>query len=36
VHTGFWCGKLKEKDHVEDQGVDGKIILRWFFRKDGG
>jgi hypothetical protein len=24
---------LKERDHMEDAGVDGRIILRWFFRE---
>jgi len=28
VHTGFWWGKLRERDHLEYLGVDGRIILR--------
>jgi len=23
VHTGFWWGNLRARDHVEHQGVDG-------------
>jgi hypothetical protein len=25
--------KLRERDHWRDPGVDGRIILRWTFRK---
>jgi len=25
---GIWWGKLKEKDHLEDLAVDGRIILK--------
>jgi len=36
VHIGFWWGNLREGDHLEDQGVDRRITLRWIFRKWDG
>jgi len=30
---GFWCETLRERYHLKDLGVDGRIILRWVFRK---
>ena len=37
MYTRFMLGNLGERNRLEDPGVDGKIILRWIFRKwDGG
>jgi len=33
VYARFWWGKLRERDRLEDPSVDGRIILRWNFRK---
>jgi hypothetical protein len=33
LHTGFWWKNLMERDHLEDEGVDGRVILRRIFRK---
>jgi hypothetical protein len=29
LHVGFWCGNLKERNHSEDLGEDGRMILRY-------
>jgi hypothetical protein len=31
--TGWWWGNLRERGHWGDPGVDGRIIVRWIFRK---
>ena len=31
--TWFWWRNLKERDDLGDPSVDGRIILRWIFRK---
>jgi hypothetical protein len=33
VYTGLWWGNLWERDHLEDPGVEDRIISRWIFRK---
>ena len=33
AYTRFRWGKLRERDHLEDPGLDEGIILRWIFSK---
>jgi len=33
VYARFSYGNLRERDQLEDLGIDGSIILRWIFRK---
>ena len=28
-----WCGNPRERGLLEDPDIDGRIILRWIFRK---
>jgi len=35
VYTVFWWENLRERDHLEEPGVDVGIILRWVYRKWG-
>jgi hypothetical protein len=29
----FWWGNLRKRDHLEDPGIDGRIILTQIVRK---
>jgi len=33
VHIGFWWGNLRERGYLVELGINGKIILIWFFKK---
>jgi hypothetical protein len=33
TYIGFWWGNLRESDNLGDPSVDGRIMLRWIFRK---
>jgi len=33
VYSWFWWGNLRGRSHFEDPGIDGRLILRWIFRK---
>jgi hypothetical protein len=33
AYTGFWLETLRERDYRRYPDVDGRIILRWIFRK---
>jgi len=31
--TDVWWVNLREREHLKDPGIDGRIILIWIFRK---
>jgi len=35
VCTGFWWGNLRKRDHLENPGLDGRIILKLGLKKMG-
>jgi hypothetical protein len=36
VHTRFWWGDLREREHLEDLGIVGRMTLKWIFKKRKG
>jgi len=36
MHTEFRWGNMRERDYLEDPGIDGSVISKWIFRKWDG
>jgi len=32
VHTGSWWGGVRERGHLEDLGIHGRLILKWIIK----
>jgi len=35
MYTGFWLEHLKKRNHLENLGTDGSIILKWILKRRG-
>jgi hypothetical protein len=33
MHTKFWLGSPKERDHSEDLDIDKRTVIKWVLRK---
>jgi hypothetical protein len=33
VYTDFWWGNMRERDHLKDPNLDGRVILRGYSRR---
>jgi hypothetical protein len=33
MHSEIWSDNLKRRDHSEDIGIDGRILLEWILGK---
>jgi hypothetical protein len=36
MHIGYWWESQKERDHLEDQDVDGWTIIKWILERYDG
>jgi hypothetical protein len=34
LRTGVWWGNMRVRDHFEDLVLNGRIILKWIFKKN--
>jgi len=35
VYIGFWWGNLRDRDHLEDPGAEGKLIIKMDLQEVG-
>ena len=33
MHTGIWLDNVQERDHMEDLGICGRVVLKWVLKK---
>jgi len=33
MHTEIWCINMEATDHLEDRGIDGRIILKYVLKE---
>jgi hypothetical protein len=36
TYAGIWWGNMSEREHLEDPGVDVRMILKWILKKRCG